>query len=176
LAPSGSEGVEATIKIAPAHTRRAGILSAEDGFHGLTRGALPLMGRSLLEGGLRAAVNVCEGRSIRRLKPLDRELKTKPYAALMVEPIQSEAGVCAPPADYLRTAESSCRRCGTRLVRGRSADGDRPHRFISGAAAPREVAEPAHSPGAFRAEALGLARRAFRHELAAIRLQFLTRA
>src|ERR1700684_104046 len=43
FASSGSEGVEAAIKFARAHTRRAGILSAEHAFHGLTCGALSLM-------------------------------------------------------------------------------------------------------------------------------------
>ena len=50
------------------------------------------------------------------LEPLDRELRTKRYAAFVVEPIQSEAGACLPPADYLRTAESLYRRHGTLFV------------------------------------------------------------
>jgi ornithine--oxo-acid transaminase len=40
---SGSQGGEAAIKFARAHTKRAGILSAEHAFHGLTCGALSLM-------------------------------------------------------------------------------------------------------------------------------------
>ena len=52
---SGSEGVEAAIKFARAHTRRAGILSAEHAFHGLTCGALSLMSDSFLEGRFRAS-------------------------------------------------------------------------------------------------------------------------
>ena len=40
---SGSEGVEAAIKFARAHTGRAGLLFAEGAFHGLTCGALSLM-------------------------------------------------------------------------------------------------------------------------------------
>src|SRR5579872_4269505 len=40
---SGSEGVEAAIKFARAHTKRSGILAAEHAFHGLTCGALSLM-------------------------------------------------------------------------------------------------------------------------------------
>src|SRR5215469_8708664 len=40
---SGSEGVEAVIKFARAHTRRSGLLYAERAFHGLTCGALSLM-------------------------------------------------------------------------------------------------------------------------------------
>ena len=40
---SGSEGVEAVIKFARAHTGRPAILYASSGFHGLTCGALSLM-------------------------------------------------------------------------------------------------------------------------------------
>src|SRR2546427_5378602 len=41
---SGSEGVEAVIKFARAHTGRNGLVYAEGAFHGLTCGALSLMG------------------------------------------------------------------------------------------------------------------------------------
>jgi ornithine--oxo-acid transaminase len=50
------------------------------------------------------------------LESLDHELRTKQYAAFVVEPIQSEAGVCVPDKNYLRSAESLCRRHGTLLV------------------------------------------------------------
>ena len=43
FASSGSEGVETAIKFSRAHTGRAGLLCAEDAFHGLTCGALSLM-------------------------------------------------------------------------------------------------------------------------------------
>jgi ornithine--oxo-acid transaminase len=41
---TGSEGVETAIKFARAFTRRPGILHARGAFHGLTCGALSLMG------------------------------------------------------------------------------------------------------------------------------------
>src|SRR5246127_418106 len=44
FASSGSEGIEAVIKFARANTKRAGILYAKGAFHGLTCGALSLMG------------------------------------------------------------------------------------------------------------------------------------
>src|SRR3982074_1704397 len=44
FACSGSEGVESAIKFARKHTGRAGLLYAEGAFHGLTCGALSLMG------------------------------------------------------------------------------------------------------------------------------------
>ena len=50
------------------------------------------------------------------LEALERELKSKQFAAFVVEPIQSEAGVRVPHADYLRNAESLCRHYGTLFV------------------------------------------------------------
>src|SRR5437879_1792560 len=41
---SGSEGIEAAIKFSRAHTGRPGLLYADGAFHGLTCGALSLMG------------------------------------------------------------------------------------------------------------------------------------
>src|SRR5271170_4597069 len=48
---SGSEGIEAAIKFARAHTGRAGILCASGGFHGLTCGALSLMSSAFWKEG-----------------------------------------------------------------------------------------------------------------------------
>ncbi len=113
---SGSEGVEAAIKFARAHTKRAGILSAEHAFHGLTCGALSLMSDKFWSEGFGPLLPGTSVISFGDLKALERELKTKRFAAFVVEPVQSEAGVRIPDADYLRGAESLCRRYGTLFV------------------------------------------------------------
>jgi ornithine--oxo-acid transaminase len=116
FASSGSEGVEAAIKFARAHTRRAGILSAEHAFHGLTCGALSLMSDKFWSEGFGPLLADTASVGFGDMAALERELKTKRFAAFIVEPIQSEAGVCVPHPDYLRTAESLCRRYGTLFV------------------------------------------------------------
>jgi ornithine--oxo-acid transaminase len=116
FASSGSEGVEAAIKFARAHTRRAGILSAEHAFHGLTCGALSLMSDKFWSEGFGPLLADTAAVGFGDMAALERELKTKRFAAFIVEPIQSEAGVCVPHPDYLRTAESLCRRYGTLFV------------------------------------------------------------
>jgi ornithine--oxo-acid transaminase len=113
---SGSEGVEAAIKFARAHTKRAGILSAEHAFHGLTCGALSLMSDPYWRDGFGPLLPHTKTVPFGDLESLDRELKRKEFAAFVVEPIQSEAGVCMPGRQYLRAAESLCRRYGTLLV------------------------------------------------------------
>jgi ornithine--oxo-acid transaminase len=113
---SGSEGVEAAIKFSRAHTRRAGMLSAERAFHGLTCGALSLMSDKFWSDGFGPLLPDTTAIPFGDLEALERELKTKRFAAFIVEPIQSEAGVCVPDRDYLRIAESMCRRHGTLFV------------------------------------------------------------
>lgn len=116
FASSGSEGVEAAIKFARAHTRRAGVLSAEHAFHGLTCGALSLMSDKFWTEGFGPLLADTAAIPFGDLRALHRELKSKRFAAFIVEPIQSEAGVCVPDREYLRAAESLCRRFGTLFV------------------------------------------------------------
>ena len=116
FASSGSEGVEAAIKFARAHTRRAGVLSAEHAFHGLTCGALSLMSDKFWREGFGPLLADTAAIPFGDLRALQRELKSKRFAAFIVEPIQSEAGVCVPDREYLRAAESLCRRFGTLFV------------------------------------------------------------
>lgn len=116
FASSGSEGVEAAIKFARAHTRRAGILAAEHAFHGLTCGSLSLMSDAFWKEGFGPLLPETTIVPFGSMEALESQLKSKRFAAFIVEPIQSEAGVRIPHADYLRGAEALCRRYGTLFV------------------------------------------------------------
>ena len=116
FASSGSEGVEASIKFARAYTRRAGILAADHAFHGLTCGSLSLMSDDFWRQGFGPLLPETKTVPFGSLDALERELKSKKFAAYIVEPIQSEAGVCVPAAGYLRDAQALCRRYGTLFV------------------------------------------------------------
>jgi ornithine--oxo-acid transaminase len=50
------------------------------------------------------------------LAELEIKLSTKKFAAFVVEPIQSEAGVRVPPDDYFRAAQALCKKYGTLFV------------------------------------------------------------
>ncbi len=116
FANSGSEGIETAIKFARAHTGRPGLLCADHAFHGLTCGSLSLMSDSYWRDGFgpllpdTAVVPFADNAS------LEAKLATRKYAAFFVEPIQSEAGIRVPGADYLRSAQALCRRYGTLFV------------------------------------------------------------
>ena len=113
---SGSEGVEAAIKFSRAHTGRTGLLYADGAFHGLTCGALSLMGDSFWREGFGPMLPDTEEIPFGDLKALEEKLATRKHAALIVEPIQSEAGIRVPEREYLRTAQALCKRYGTLFV------------------------------------------------------------
>ena len=113
---SGSEGIEAAIKFSRAHTGRPGLLYANGAFHGLTCGALSLMGNSFWREGFGPLLPETEAIAFNDVVALERNLASKRFAAFIVEPIQSEAGIRVPTAEYFRAAQALCRRYGTLLV------------------------------------------------------------
>ena len=113
---SGSEGVEAAIKFARAHTRRDGLLYADGAFHGLTSGALSLMGNSFWREGFGPLLPQTEAIPFDDIRALEQKLASKKFAGFVVEPIQAEAGVRVPSGEYLRAAQALCRQYGTLLV------------------------------------------------------------
>lgn len=113
---SGSEGIEAAIKFAKAHTKRDGLLYTEGAFHGLTCGALSLMGDPFWKREFGSLLNGTQQIPFDDLGELEQQLRTKQYAAVFLEPIQGEGGIRVPSPDYLKTAQSLCRRYGTLLV------------------------------------------------------------
>ena len=113
---SGSEAVEAAIKFSRAATGRAGLLYADGAFHGLTCGALSLMGNPFWREGFGPLLPDAESVPFSRLDALEEKLASRRFAAFVVEPIQGEGGVVVPDAGYLQAAEALCREHGTLLV------------------------------------------------------------
>jgi ornithine--oxo-acid transaminase len=116
FACSGSEGVESAIKFARKTTGRTGLLYAEGAFHGLTCGALSLMGDCFWADRFGPMLSDTAGVKFGDLASLTKKLSTRAYAAFFVEPIQSEAGIQVPDAGYLAEAARICNRYGTLFV------------------------------------------------------------
>ena len=109
---SGTEAVEAALKLGRAATGRSRVLSTAQGFHGLTLGALSANGgRHFVErfGPLLPGFSQVP---LGDLDALERELRDEDVALFLVEPIQGH-GVYLPPAGYLEGAQELCRRYGT---------------------------------------------------------------
>ncbi len=109
---SGTETVEAALKLGRAAAGRPRVLSCEKGFHGLTLGSLSANGGvewserfgPLLPGFSRIPFN--------DLDALEAELRTEDVALVLVEPVQGK-GVNLPEPGYLEGAQELCRRYGT---------------------------------------------------------------
>ncbi len=114
-ANSGTEAVEAAIKIARAATGRPRIVYAEHAFHGLTLGSLSINGEAIFRDGFGPLLADCAPVGFGDLDALERELQRGDVAAFIVEPVQGK-GVNLPDADYLPRAQALCRAAGALFV------------------------------------------------------------
>jgi ornithine--oxo-acid transaminase len=116
FACSGSEGVEAAIKFSRATSGREALLYCDGAFHGLTCGALSLMSEPFWRGKFGPMLANTAAIPFGDIEALHQKLKTKSYAAFVVEPMQSEGGIVIPPQNYLKEARELCAKYGTLFV------------------------------------------------------------
>src|SRR5581483_5536929 len=96
---SGTESVEAAIKLARAGTGRPRIVYCERGFHGLTMGALSVNGNEEFRERFGPLLPGCDPVPFGDVDALRRELDRGDVAAFIVEPVQGK-GVILPPDGY----------------------------------------------------------------------------
>ncbi|NHN57390.1 acetylornithine transaminase [Calidifontibacter sp. DB0510] len=111
---SGTEAIEAAIKLSR-RTGRRGLVAAQGAFHGRTTGALALTAKAAYR---------------EPFEPLIPDVTHVPYAdvaalraavgpetaAIVLEPVQGEAGVVEPADDYLRAAREIASAAGALLI------------------------------------------------------------
>jgi ornithine--oxo-acid transaminase len=114
-ANTGTEAVEAAIKISRAATGRTRVLYADHAFHGLTLGSLSINGNDEFRAGFGPLLPGCDPVPFGDSDALERKLGRGDVAALIVEPIQGK-GVNLPPAGYLTAAQRLCRQAGALFV------------------------------------------------------------
>jgi len=112
---TGSEAVDGALKLAFAATKRSGVLFCERGYHGVSLGALSVVGSKKM----RAKFPAMPGREMIAFGDLDAvesKLKTERFAAFIVEPIQFEGGVRLAAPRFFQEAAALCAKYGTALV------------------------------------------------------------
>lgn len=113
---SGAEAVEAAIKLARKHSGgRYGIVATEGGFHGRTLGALSATGQPGKKTAFEPLVPGFTHVPYDDVQGLEAAIDDN-CAAVLIEPIQGEAGVVVPSADYLARVRESCDRAGVLLI------------------------------------------------------------
>ena len=115
LTNSGTESVEAAIKLARRHTSRKKIVSMKGGFHGKTYGALSATWNKKYRdpfGPLLEGFEFAEYGDVPSLESIiDGDT-----AAVIAEPVQGEGGVIVPPPDYFEQVREICDHEGALLI------------------------------------------------------------
>ena len=111
---SGSEAVEAALKLAKRLTGRRELVGCKNAYHGSTHGALSLLGDESFKHSFRPLLPAV--RQIRFNYLEDLESITSATAAVLVEPVQAEAGVVLPQSGYLEALRARCHQTGALLI------------------------------------------------------------
>jgi acetylornithine/N-succinyldiaminopimelate aminotransferase len=111
---SGAESVEAALKLTRRATGKSKIIAAVGSFHGRTLGALGTTYKAVYREPFRP-LNEAEFVPYNNPETLKAAV-TKETGAVILEPVQGEAGVYVPDADYLRAARQICDDAGALLI------------------------------------------------------------
>lgn len=113
---SGSEAVEAAMKLARVASGKSAFVAAEHSFHGRTIGALSVTHKSMYRDPFMPPVS-----SETAFVPYSdagaiRQAISQNTAAVILEPIQGEGGVKIPNPEYLKEVREICDENGTFLI------------------------------------------------------------
>ncbi len=115
LSNSGTEAVEAAIKIARSATGRPRIVAAYRGFHGRTLGALSATWRKELRAPFEPLVPEFVHVPYNDPAALDAAVDAR-TALVLLEPVQGEGGVHVGTDEFLRSARAAADRAGALLA------------------------------------------------------------
>lgn len=122
FAASGTEANEGAMKLAKMHTKKPAFITSLKGFHGKTLGTLSVIGKS----DFREPAGVLYGGPVYHVPFGDAEAVEKQLeicaaigvgvAAVIMEPIQGEAGGIVPPDDFWPRIRAATKKHGTLLI------------------------------------------------------------
>ena len=119
---SGTEAIEGALKLAKMYTRRSGFIVAVKAFHGQTMGSLSMIGKAdfrqpagLLYGGPVYYVPYGDAGAVEKQFDICHEVGVD-IAAVLMEPIQGEAGAIVPPDDFWPRLREVTRAYGALLI------------------------------------------------------------
>ena len=119
---SGTEAIEGAIKLAKMYTKKSAFIVATKAFHGKTMGALSMLGKAdyrvppgMLYGGPVYHVPFGDADAVERQLQICDQVGIG-VAAVMMEPIQGEAGAIVPPDDFWPRIRKSTKDHGVLLI------------------------------------------------------------
>lgn len=115
FANSGTESLEAALKLARLATGRPGIVGTQFGYHGMSIGTLSISGLDAWRRGTEPAVG---GSSVIAFNDLEavQHAVTRETAALVLEPVQWASGCEVATTEYLQGVRQHCDKVGALLI------------------------------------------------------------
>jgi acetylornithine/succinyldiaminopimelate/putrescine aminotransferase len=111
---SGSEATEGALKLAKRLTGRTELISFKNAYHGSSHGALSVMGSEVFKQAYRPLLPDVRILNYNDFDSLD--FISSKTAAVIVEPIQGEAGAYVPDSAWLIALRNKCTEMGTILI------------------------------------------------------------
>lgn len=122
FAASGTEAVEGSIKLAKMFTHKNGFIAATKAFHGKTMGSLSMLGKAdyrapvgTLYGGPVFHVPFGDADAVEKQLDISKKVGID-IAAVLMEPIQGEAGAIVPPDDFWPRIREVTKHYGVLLI------------------------------------------------------------
>lgn len=114
LTNSGTEAIEAAMKLAKRATGKSKIIGANNSYHGSTQGAMSVMGFEKRKRAYRPLLPDIDFVNFNNEKDIEKiDFKT---AAVILETIQGGAGFITPSNNYLKKVEEKCKEVNALLI------------------------------------------------------------
>lgn len=114
LTNSGTEATEGALKLAKRFTNRSEIISAKNGYHGNTQGAMSVCGVEQQNSAFRPLIPGVKFIEFNNVVDIDK-ISTN-TAAVILETIQGGAGFIEPINNYLKKVKDKCQKVGALLI------------------------------------------------------------
>jgi acetylornithine/succinyldiaminopimelate/putrescine aminotransferase len=111
---SGSEAIEGALKLSKRITGRTKIISFNNAYHGSTHGALSILGNEEMKNAFRPLLPDIHFYEFNNTDVI--EGITSDTACVVMEPIQTEAGVLIPDSEWIVAIRNKCTATGTILI------------------------------------------------------------
>lgn len=111
---SGAEANEAALKLAKRVTNRSEIISCKGSYHGSTHGAMSVSANEVKKAAFRPLIPSIKFITFNDLNSL--ELISNQTAAVIIEPIQGDAGVRIGTQEFHQALRNKCNETGTLLI------------------------------------------------------------
>jgi acetylornithine/succinyldiaminopimelate/putrescine aminotransferase len=111
---SGSEAAEGALKLAKRATGRTEIVTFENAYHGSSHGALSVMGNEYFKNSFRPllpGIRILPFNNIEALESINNHI-----AAVIIEPVQGEAGLRKAEGEFLKKLREKCTQTQTLLI------------------------------------------------------------